>query len=114
MNNSDITPDIERLLIKLGISHRLIGFRYIVYIIELIVSNPSEKVSLTKWLYPAAAKHFKVSSESVERAIRVAAENIWECNDREALSELAGRKLTTRPTNGELINMLIGQLNING
>lgn len=53
------TPlDAERLLRLLGVSGKLTGFRYAVYMVEQVRDQPENMFLITKRLYAQTAEHF--------------------------------------------------------
>ena len=97
--------DAEQLLRNLGITGNLKGFRYAVYMIELVEQDPTAATLVTKYLYPKAAKHFQVSAGSVERNLRTVVRTCWTRGNREFLDEVAGTQLLCQPTNGMFLDM---------
>lgn len=102
--------DAERLLRSLGASGRLVGFKFMVFIVEKLLENPNEWQWLTKGVYLDTGKHFNVSSYSVERGIRGLVNSCWKREDHETLNYVAGVTLERRPTNAEFIDMLVAFL----
>lgn len=95
-----------RLLRNVGASRKLIGFRYAEYMVTRIILNPGELMLITKRLYPETARHFGVSTCSVERALRVLIRHCWSQKDGYSLEFIAGRKLPQPPTNTEFLDMI--------
>lgn len=84
--------DANKLLRSLGVNGRYIGFRYVKYMIEQILVNPDKIHLVTKRLYPDTAKHFGVSTSSMERAVRTVIQICWERDDRNMLEKMAGHR----------------------
>lgn len=99
-----LTPD--RLLRCIGASGRLRGFDYAAYMIERVANGQSSVRLITKRLYPETAKLFGVKPKSVERALGTLSLHCWNHGDREAMWEIAGRRLENAPTNADFIDML--------
>lgn len=97
--------DAELLLRHLGVSGKLRGFRYAVYMIERIVEDPTAIFLITKILYPETAKRFGVSYNKVERDLRTVILACWNQLDRKFLEEVAGVHLQRRPTSSEFLDM---------
>ncbi len=95
----------EQLLRSLGVNGTLKGFRYAIYMIDLVEQDPTATTLITKYLYPAAAKHFNVSAGAIERALRTVVRTCWEKGNRALLEEVAGRHLPTQPSNGVFLDM---------
>ena len=100
----------ELLLRRLGMSGRLHGFYYAAYMIERVVADPTEVVFVTKILYPATARHFRVSMYSVERNLRTVIHICWNRGNRAFMEEMAGTALDRKPTNGTFIDMAAAYL----
>ena len=99
-----LTPD--RLLRCIGASGRLRGFDYAVYMIERVANGQSSVYLITKRLYPETAKYFGVKPNAIEHGLRNLVFHCWNHGDREALWEIAGRRLENAPTNADFIDML--------
>ena len=50
--------EIARLLRSIGASGRLVGFKYVVFIVYTIMQKPDERYWITKCAYPDAAKQY--------------------------------------------------------
>lgn len=73
--------NVSSVLKQLGIRTKFVGFSYLKTAISLCYENPDEYACLvTKRLYPAVAKTYKVNTTAVERAIRSAISDI-RCSD---------------------------------
>jgi len=59
-------------LLKLGISPNTKGYHYIFKAVEISLDSQGSTLNFSKQLYPIIADCFKVSSLSIERAIRTA------------------------------------------
>lgn len=104
MSKLPITAD--RLLRSLGATGRLTGFDYAVFMIEQIVNAQGSIHLITKRLYPETAKHFGVTTYSVERALRTLINSCWLYGDRASMCEIAGRELDAPPSNASFLDML--------
>ena len=102
--------DAERLLRGLGVTGKLIRFRYTVFMVEQVVEDPDRIQLITKRLYPDTAHHFGVSPMSVERAVRILIRTCWERSDYSFLEHIAGVSLEHIPSNSDFIDMLAGYL----
>lgn len=103
---AELPLTVDRLLRSLGASRRLIGFDYTVYMINQLISEHESIRLITKRLYPETARHFGVTTYSVERALRTLIRSCWLYGDRAALCEIAGRELTAPPSNSDFLDML--------
>lgn len=97
--------DAEQLLRSLGITGTLKGFRYAIYMIDLVKQDPASTTLITKYLYPETAKHFQVSAGAVERDLRTVIRVCWQKGNRELLDEIAGTHLLAQPTNGVFLDI---------
>jgi|SRR5690554_5732480 len=62
--------EIENILIKVGLLKTYLGFKYFEYILNVILSNNESDFKYMKNIYSVIAEYFKVSSLSVEKAMR--------------------------------------------
>lgn len=104
--SAEATLTVDRLLRRLGASRRLIGFDYTVYMVNQLVSEHESIRLITKRLYPETAKHFGVTTYSVERALRTLINSCWLYGDRASMCEIAGRELDAPPSNASFLDML--------
>lgn len=109
-NSIEMPLDAERLLRGLGVTGRLVGFRYTVYMAEQVLEEPDKILLITKRLYPDTGRHFGVSPGSVERAVRNLIHFCWEWTDHAFLEHIAGVTLERAPTNSAFIDMVAGYL----
>ena len=96
-------------LLRLGFQAQQIGYRYLREAVWVVCSDPEMITSVTKLLYPEIAKRFSTTDKQVERAIR----NSWVKGNRDAWKALAGQSIqenATRPTNREMISLLVGSV----
>ena len=112
--NVSLRPDgmtaVCGLLDGLGMRRRYRGFLYLAYAVTLALEDEDRLYGLTKRLYPEVARRFRTKPGSVERDIRTLIGAFWQNGDRTALSRLAHRKLLTRPSVGEMIDILMSHL----
>lgn len=104
------TLDTERLLRLLGLSGKLSGFYYAVYMLEQVREKPECILLITKRLYRQTAQHFHTSSGCVERNLRTLVQACWRQPDRGLLERIAGHPLSQPPTNTQFIDMLAAYL----
>ena len=102
--------DAERLLRLLGVTGRLSGFRYAVYMIEQVRDQPDNVLLITKRLYKQTADHFGTSPSCVERNLRTLIQNCWSHLDHDFLNVIAGTQLMYPPTNSQFIDILAAYL----
>ena len=96
----------EGILLSLGVSYKLSGFRYAEYMIEKAVEDPDCLLLITKILYPEVAEKFNVSPNAVENSLRKLINVCWNKPDHYMLNEIAGRELKKPPSNLEFLHML--------
>lgn len=95
---------ISDMILKLGITPNMLGYRYLILAVELIPEKAY--LPVTKELYPEIARvcGYDVSaSDTVERAIRHAINVSWN-RDSDKFKDLGFEK--RRPTNSEIIFLL--------
>ena len=63
---------IEELLVELNIPTHLRGFAYLKFILLWLLENEGFIKPISKTVYPALAKHFKISNNKIDRVIRYA------------------------------------------
>ena len=100
----------ERVLRCLGVSGKLIGFSYVIYMIDRIVEDPTALLLITKNLYPETAKIFGVSAFAIERATRTVINVCWKNETHDFLEYIAGKRLLSCPTNSEFLDMVAGYI----
>ena len=59
--------DAERLLRLLGVSGKLSGFHFAVYMLEQVQEKPEYVLLITKRLYSQTAQYFHTTTNCVER-----------------------------------------------
>lgn len=113
LTHEDVLPvdrgleyDVRRVLLDIGTPESLIGHRYLVRAICLVVCQPELLQMITKQLYPEVAKAFNQTPGRVERSIRHAIEVAWERGDLDTLMRYFGNTVSPikgKPTNREFI-----------
>lgn len=106
----DKTLTTERVLRALGVTGKLLGFRYTIYMIERVMESQDRILLITKSLYPEAARHFGVTASSVERALRTLIHVCWERTGHSFLEHIAGTPLGRVPTNSEFLDIVAAYL----
>ncbi len=97
---------VQKLLFRLGIRSTYQGFRYLCYGLTLCEKNEDYLLAVYKKLYLDIGKHYEVSRDSVEHCLRTVINACWDKGNRELLINIAGYKITQRPTNSEFIDIL--------
>lgn len=105
------SPDIEQMVVALlrdvGVSVRMIGYKYLKEAIILAINDSDSLTSVTKYIYPAIASRFGSSPSNVERNIRYAIESSWEKRTEEKYLDFQNEVFSDKskkPTNSEFIN----------
>lgn len=101
-----IPLDAERLLRLLGVTGKLSGFRYAVYMVEQVRDQPDNVLLITKRLYKQTADHFNTTPSCVERNLRTLIQSCWNQLDHDFLNVIAGTQLRQPPTNSQFIDMM--------
>ena len=98
------------LLLRLGIRTTIKGFHFLLYALQLCMSDAKYLLSVYKTLYFDVAAHFGTTRDNVEHCIRTAISNCWYKGNRELLISMAGYELKQKPANGEFIDILYNYL----
>ena len=105
-----MSQKIKEVLMKLGMSPKLKGYRYIVTSVELLTKWGRTTKSMTLNLYPEVGKIHGTSATSVERAIRYAIEDTWLKGSYSDQADLFGSFISAdkgKPTNSDLLYALV-------
>lgn len=106
----DVPLDAERLLRLLGVSGKLSGFYFAVYMLEQVQKKPEYVLLITKRLYRQTAQHFNTTTSCVERNLRTLVQACWRQPDHSMLDQIVGCPLSQPPTNTQFIDMLASYL----
>ncbi len=106
----NVPLDAERLLRLLGVSGKLSGFYFAVYMLEQVQEKPEYVLLITKRLYKQTAQQFHTTSGCVERNLRTLVHACWRQPDHSLLDRIAGHPLSQPPTNTQFIDMLAAYL----
>lgn len=68
--SSDTEQAIHDFFSEIGAPPHVIGYRYAVYGLQLVLNKPEYLESVTCSFYPAIAMHFDTTATRVERALR--------------------------------------------
>ncbi|MBR4407168.1 MAG: sporulation initiation factor Spo0A C-terminal domain-containing protein [Clostridia bacterium] len=101
------------ILLLIGMPGALLGFKYLVEAIKMVIEDENYLDSITKVLYPVIAEKYDTKSNSVERAIRHAIGVSWNKDRVLMLNDLFGAEFfvsTERPSNGEFIALVAGKI----
>ena len=99
---------IYRDLRAIGIPEYYQGERFLYAALQIVQNDPMSLCSITKQVYPDIAKIYHTSASCVERNMRTFVACLWE--ERDYLNRVAGKPLTKRPTNRELISLMAAYL----
>ncbi len=99
---------IAQLLFPLGVTAKYTGYYYTMYAVELVATDPSHLVSVTKDLYPTIARRFSSTNSRVERNIRHTAGLAWQTNPV-LLQQMAGHPMHQRPCASQFIAILVSE-----
>ena len=100
---------VTDIIIKMGITANLIGFRYIRTSLILAVNDMNMLNYITKSLYSDVAALYNTTAERVERGIRHAIEVAWYKGNRKYIESFFDYTIPTdgeKPTNAKFIAMV--------
>ena len=103
----DLPCRITELLLMLGFSAKLNGFKYLREAISEIAHDPDQ--SITKELYPSVAQVCGSAPSHVERSIRGANQDAWDHRDPKIWQlyfQPCGNSRESRPTNAVFISRI--------
>lgn len=101
-----VQHEIHEILLQIGVPASLVGYRQMVYGLELAVKNPDIIDAITKEFYPAVSNRFSTTPSRTERALRHAIEVAWKRGDWNTLQRYFGYSISPdkgKPTNSEFI-----------
>ncbi len=98
-----------RLVRSLGITTKYKGYYCLIEALKILTEKEEKVFLITKDLYPVLARRMHSKPENVEHNIRTVVQHCWE-DHREALEQIAGCRLTKKPTNAEFLDMLLYRL----
>ncbi len=106
--NTDIESNVSELLRMLGVSLDMKGYAYLTEAAALRAASGDGMRNLTEYVYPAIAKKFSTSAESIERAIRTCIQSAWRTGaiQKYALENGNSYLASKKPTAGEMIELL--------
>lgn len=97
---------VHQVLSDLHIPPRLLGYRYLVYILERTAPEPTRLNGLTKDLYVEISKRYRTNWKAVDHDIRTAINACWERGGKEKLCEMARYQLAQRPCVTEFLGIV--------
>lgn len=101
--------EVRRLLLRLGANPRYTGFGYTACAVSLSLNAWPRALSLTKEIYPCAARYYHVSPCCIDRNIRTLISVLWQEN-ADLLRRAADCPLPEKPTCGAFIAILTERL----
>ena len=101
----NVSLDAERLLRLLGVSGKLSGFHFAVYMLEQVQKKPEYVLLITKRLYSQTEQYFHTTTNCVERNLRTLVQACWRQPDHSLLERIAGHPLSQPLTNAQFIDM---------
>lgn len=118
VSNSELNfqEEIISYLKVLGIPSNLKGYKYILFAVQLGLSDTSYMENLTQKLYPDIANKFGTSPQKVERSIRHAIEKSWSVTSQNRKREIFGEAycFDAKPTNGHFLSTLVTEIKLFG
>ena len=112
-----VSNDVDIVFNVLNISPNKSGYKYFKEAIFIYMTNQNtEKLSMTKQVYPIIAKKFETTSSRVERALRHAIEVAWSRGDIDIQNEIFGYTIDPKkghPTNSEAVATIADYLKRN-
>lgn len=101
--------DIRTLLLEIGIPANLLGFTYIVYAVNLALTDSEYALCMSKQLYIEVAKHYSTSQASVERCMRHAIATGMEYGSSDLVGKIFKNSINPKkgvPTNSQFVSSL--------
>ncbi len=106
---------VTDIIHQIGVPAHIKGYHYLREAIIQSVFDASKLESVTKVLYPSAAKKFMTTSSRVERAIRHAIEIAWDRGNLDTLNSFFGYTINTgkgKPTNSEFVALITDKIRL--
>lgn len=104
---------IVDLLKNLGVSQRLLGYKYITHAIKLCIQDPTYLKCLTTRLYPDIADAYGTKYSSVEHCMRHAVISVFISGDLDVITSVFGNAIsgyTGKVTTGEFIETCTNEI----
>jgi two-component system response regulator (stage 0 sporulation protein A) len=96
--------EIHDLIREKGINRTYLGYRYLVYILELAREHPEMLNRVTKLVYPEVARRFQVSTSQVDGALRTAIKVSWNEAPKELYANTEWKE--SAPTVSQFLRLL--------
>lgn len=110
MDKHQLAQNVTNMLMLFKIQPDIMGFEYLRTAIILCYQDEELKNNISKKVYPLVAKFHNSTPETVERGMRTAVENCYNCGGLLEVNEICGLvvyKNNFKWTNGELICALV-------
>ncbi len=107
--------DVAVALKRTGMAPKLCGYRYLCRAVELVLEHPDWMDRMTEKLYPTIAEEYESTVPRVERSMRYAVENAFDCGDLTELERVFGYTVDKdkgKPSNREYIARMADSLRI--
>lgn len=112
----DLERVISKLLLNLGISPSLLGYKYLKETIKLVYCDEKYLRGITLQLYPTVAKTFDTTASKVERGIRHAICRVFQNGNKELLNEIFFYVVSSKSgktTNSDFISTIVEYIRLN-
>lgn len=102
----DYSRTIADILIDLGVSPNLKGYRYLIDAVNAVAKDINQVKGITVNLYPCLARQYDTKPQNIERNIRHAIEAAWNKGRLNSIDPVFGNTVSKnkdKPTNSEFI-----------
>lgn len=106
----DITSHVTKTVIDLGIPTNVLGFRYIVEALKIILSD-EPAYPMSKTVYAPIAESCSTTAECVESAIRKTITNLYDINSY-IIDRITGKE--HKPSNAKFLTALAEKIKLEG
>lgn len=110
LDNIALEDTIIDLLLEMGVPTNLLGYRYLVYAIELVYDDVTYLDQITNRLYVDVAKRFNTKGCRAERAIRHGVEVAFERGNLSTIQNVFSYTIDPnkgKPTNSQFISTVV-------
>ena len=115
MEESELLQSITEMLMSFKFQTDINGFEYLRSAIVLCYQDEQLKNNISKKVYPMVAEMHNSNAQTVERGMRTAIENCYNCGGLLEINEVFGivvYKNDFKWTNGEMISLFVEILKI--
>lgn len=106
--HNDISSQATKTVIDLGIPTNVLGFRYIIEALKIILSD-EHAYPLSKAVYAPIADNCSTTVECVESAIRKTITNLYDAN-AETVDEITGK--SHKPSNAKFLTAIAEKIKL--